>query len=209
VLARRRRLPADPRARWAVRLALAAPLVALGIWAAQRGFVSTSHAAFLHQAQQMADGDLRDIAFAYPPAPVLLAALLPGGAVALSVVASLFAAVTLHLTTEQLLRRDFSLPVVAALILPVFAVPAVAYAASQAVAGIAALSLLAVALQGFVWFVVDGDTGAGFVCGLALGATFSSTPSRASTPSPSGWPRGSSRSNASAGPDRPRLRPSR
>ena len=28
------------------------------------------------------------------------------------------------------------------------------------------------ALQGFVWFVVDGDTDAGFVCGLALGASF-------------------------------------
>jgi hypothetical protein len=151
---------------------LAAPLVALGIWAAQRGFVSTSHAAFLQQAQQVRGDDLRGIAFAYPPAPVLLAALLPGGALALSIVASLFAAVTLHLTAEQLLRRDFGLPVVTALILPVFAVPAVAYAASQAVAAIAALSLLAVALQGFVWFVVDGDTDAGFVCGLALGATF-------------------------------------
>lgn len=53
-----------------------------------------------------------------------------------------------------------------------FAVPAVAYAASQSVSGIAALSLLAVALQGFVWFVVDGDTDAGFTCGLALAACF-------------------------------------
>jgi hypothetical protein len=171
---RRRRLPASLWARWAVRLTLAAPLIALGIWAAQRGFVSTSHAAFLRQAGQVADGgpELHGIAFAYPPVPVLLAGLLPGGALALSIVASLFASVTLHLTAEQLLRRRFSLPVVAALILPVFAMPAVAYAASQSVAGIAALSLLAVALQGFVWFVVDGDTDAGFTCGLALGATF-------------------------------------
>ncbi|MCE3554373.1 hypothetical protein LWC33_23315 [Pseudonocardia sp. RS11V-5] len=84
----------------------------------------------------------------------------------------MFAGVTLHLTGEQLLRRGFDLATVAGLILPVFAVPAVAYAASQSMSGIAALSLLAVALQGFVWFVVDGDTDAVFTCGLALAACF-------------------------------------
>jgi hypothetical protein len=63
-------------------------------------------------------------------------------------------------------------PTVLGLILPVLAVPAVAYAASQSVSGIAALSLLAVALQGFVWFVVDGETDGGFTCGLALAACF-------------------------------------
>lgn len=171
---RRRRRPADPRARWAVRLALAAPLVALGVWADRRGFVATGHGLFLEQAARVAQGgaDLDGLGSAYPPVPVLLAGVLPGGALALSVVAALFAGVTLHLTGEQLLRRGFGWPVVAGLVLPVFAVPAVAFAASQGMAAIASLSLLAVALQGFVWFVVDGDTDAGFVCGLALAATF-------------------------------------
>ena len=144
------------------------------MWATHRGFVSTSHAAFLGQAALVIDGgaDLHGFAYAYPPVPVLLAGVLPGGAVALSVVAALFASVIVHLTAEQLLRRGFAWPVVAGLVLPVFAVPAVAFAASQAVAGIAVLSLLAVALQGFVWFVIDGDTDAGFTCGLALAAAF-------------------------------------
>ena len=90
-----------------MRLALAAPLIALGIWANQRGFVSTSHAAFLQQAVQVIAGgaDFRGFAAAYPPVPVLLAGLLPGGAIALSVVAALFAATILHLTAEQLLRQ--------------------------------------------------------------------------------------------------------
>uniref|UniRef100_UPI0015F0F867 hypothetical protein n=1 Tax=Pseudonocardia pini TaxID=2758030 RepID=UPI0015F0F867 len=100
----------------------------------------------------------------------LLAGFLP--ALGLCVVAALFAALTLHRAWEQIVRLGFEPVVVAGLVLPLFAVPAVAFAASQSVAGIASLSLLAIALQGFVWFVVDGDTDGGFTCGLALAAAF-------------------------------------
>lgn len=158
----RRRWPADPRARWGLRAALAAPLVALAWWATDRGFVAPGHAEFLRLADR---GGL-----AYPPVPVLLAQFLP--AFGLCVVAAVFAAITLHRTGEQIVRRGFDGVVVAGLVLPVFAVPAVAYAASQSVSGIASLTLLAIALQGFVWFVVDGDTDGGFTCGLALAAAF-------------------------------------
>jgi hypothetical protein len=107
---RRRRRPESTLGRWAVRLALAAPLIALAVWAGLRGFVSTGHAAFLTQAGQVADGgtDLEGLRFGYPPLPTLLAGVLPGGGIALSVVAALFAGVTLHLTGEQLLRRGFA-----------------------------------------------------------------------------------------------------
>lgn len=135
--------------------------------------------------------------------------MLPGGGIALSGVAALFAGVTLHLTGEQLLRRGFDLPTVLGLILPVFAVPAVAYAASQSVSGIAALSLLAVALQGFVWFVVDGDTDAGSTCGLALAACFFFDPIAIFYALALGRRRSSSPSTASAPPARPRRRRSR
>jgi hypothetical protein len=64
----------------------------------------------------------------------------------------------------------------ACLLLPLFAVPAVAYAASQSVAGIALLSLLAIALHGFVRFTVSRDTEAGFITGLALAAAFTVDP---------------------------------
>ncbi|MEU7811580.1 hypothetical protein [Pseudonocardia sp. NPDC049154] len=42
-VARRRRRPEDGWARWGVRLALSALLVALGVWAGLRGFVSTTN----------------------------------------------------------------------------------------------------------------------------------------------------------------------
>ena len=64
----------------------------------------------------------------------------------------------------------------ACLLLPLFAVPAVAYAASQSVAGIALLSLLGVALHGFVRFTLSRDTEAGFTTGLALAAAFTVDP---------------------------------
>jgi hypothetical protein len=111
---------------------------------------------------------LAGIGAAYPPTPTLLAGLVPGGSLGLSVVASLLAGCTLQVVWEQLVRRGFAPALVGCLLLPLFAVPAVAYAAGQSVAGIALLSLLAVALHGFVRFTVHRDTEAGFVTGLAL-----------------------------------------
>jgi hypothetical protein len=171
---RLRRWPASAGGRWAVRIGLALPLIALGIWANQRGFVSTSHQLFVDQARTVTDGgpDLAGLAAAYPPVPVLLAGLLPGGVLALSVVAALFAGLTLHLAWERLVQRDLPVLVLAGLLLPVFAVPAVAFLASQSVAGIATLSLLAIALQGFARFAVDRDTEAGFTTGLALAGAY-------------------------------------
>lgn len=66
------------------------------MWAGLRGFVSSGHAAFLTQAGQVAGGgsDLQGLEFAYPPLPTLLAGVLPGAGIALSVVAVLFAGVT-------------------------------------------------------------------------------------------------------------------
>jgi hypothetical protein len=108
--------------------------------------------------------------------PTLLAGLLPGGALALCVVAALFAGLILHLAGEQMVRRGYPAVVVAGLLPPLFAVPAVAYLASQSVAGIASLSLLAIGLQGFARFTVDRDTEAGFATGLALAAAVAFDP---------------------------------
>ena len=170
--------PADVRVRWGLRLALALPLVALGVWARARGFESASHRMFAAQAAAVRTGgsDLAGLGAAYPPTPTLLAALVPRGALGLSVVASLLAGCTLQLVWGQLVRRGFAPVLTACLLLPLFAVPAVAYAASQSVAGIALLSLLAIALHGFVRFTVSRDTEAGFITGLALAAAFTVDP---------------------------------
>ena len=133
---------------------------------------------FATQAAAVGAGgsDLAGIGAAYPPLPTLLAGLVPGGSLGLSVVASLFAGCTLHLVWEQLVRRDVPRVLIGCLLLPLFAVPAVAYAASQSVAGILLLSMLAVALHGFLRFTVNRDTEAGFLTGLALAAAFTVDP---------------------------------
>ena len=152
--------------------------MALGVWANVRGFESSSHRMFAAQAAAVRAGgpDLAGIGAAYPPLPTLLAGLVPGGSLGLSVVASLFAGCTLHLVWEQLVRRDVPTLLIGCLLLPLFAVPAVAYAASQSVAGIVLLSMLAVAVHGFVRFTVNRDTEAGFLTGLALAAAFAVDP---------------------------------
>ena len=100
--------PADAPDRWALRLALGLPLVALGVWANVRGFESSSHRTFAAQAAAVRAGgsDLAGLGAAYPPLPTLLAGIVPGGSLGLSVVASLVAGCTLHLVWEQLVRRD-------------------------------------------------------------------------------------------------------
>jgi len=151
--------------------------VALGVWANVRGFESSTHRTFAAQAAAVRAGgpDLAGLEAAYPPLPTLLAGLVPGGSLGLSGVASLFAGCTLHLVWEQLVRRDVPTLLIGCLLLPLFAVPAVAYAASQSVAGIVLLSMLAVAVHGFVRFTVNRDTEAGFLTGLGqmyfLGST--------------------------------------
>jgi hypothetical protein len=170
--------PVDGRARWGLRLLLALPLVGLAVWADSRGFAGSSHRTFAVQADTVRAGgaDLAGLGAAYPPLPTLLAGVVPGGTLGLSVVAALFGGATLHLVWEQLWRRGLPVPVVGCLLLPLFAVPAVAYAASQSVAGIALLSLLAVALHGFIRFTVARDTEAGFLTGLALAVAFTVDP---------------------------------
>ena len=152
--------------------------MALGVWANVRGFESSSHRTFAAQAAAVRAGgsDLAGLGAAYPPLPTLLAGIVPGGSLGLSVVASLFAGCTLHLVWEQLVRRDVPTLLIGFLLLPLFAVPAVAYAASQSVSGIVLLSMLAVAVHGFVRFTVNRETEAGFLTGLALAAAFAVDP---------------------------------
>ena len=90
--------------------------------------------------------------------------------------AALFAAVALHVVGEQVASLGLPRPVAVALLSPLFAVPAFAYLASQSVAGIASLCLIAVALQGFIRFAVDASTEGGFVAGLAFALAFCASP---------------------------------
>jgi hypothetical protein len=170
----RRRWPDRDWQRRALRLGLAAPLIALGWWAWHHGFASPAHRQVELQAERLVAGgpELAGLDQAYPPMPTLIAILVPGGTLGLSVAASLAAALLLFFTWERLYRRNFAWWMVLALLPPLFLVPAVAYFASQSIAGVASFSLLALALQRFMRFLAHRDTEAGFVTGLALGGAF-------------------------------------
>jgi hypothetical protein len=114
---------------------------------------------------------LAGLRYAYPPLPTLLALVLPGGALALTLVTCLCSATMLRLLAGRLLRRVSPLTA-AALLLPIVAVPALWYASSQLLAPVAALALLALALDGFIAFAVYGRTEGGFTAGIALALSF-------------------------------------
>jgi hypothetical protein len=166
------------RARWLLRFALAAPLLALAVWADRHGFRSPGHLLYAERAGQVAAGGpaLAGLRYAYPPVPTLLASVLPGGPLALCAVAALFAATASQAIWERLAGRRVPVPLRVLLLLTLVAVPAVAYASSEAVAVVAALSLFVVALEGFTRFTAGGETDGGFTAGLALGLAFGFDP---------------------------------
>lgn len=109
----------------------------------------------------------------YPPLPVLLALMLPGGPFGLAVVTCLFSGAMLAFLVRWI---TFSRGLIVVL-LPLVAVPVMWYTASNLLPAVVALTFLAVALQGFIRFATEGETYGGFVAGLALAVSYSADPS--------------------------------
>lgn len=166
--------PARTLARAAFKVLLGAPLAALGIWAVARGHVSVSHESLLSQVNELrGDGfSLDDLGNAYPPAPVILALTVGASAAALAIVSSMLAGSALHAVWERMVQREVPPVTQLTLICSVTLVPSVWYLASQDVAAIGGLSMLVIALAGFVRFVFSGDTSGGFTAGLFVAAAF-------------------------------------
>jgi hypothetical protein len=171
--ARRVNWPGGRWQRWAARLLFAAPLVALALWAHHLGFVNAGLALLERRSELARAGGpgLRGLSFGYPPLPVLLALVLPGGTLALAIVTCLCSGITLQFVTERLIGR-VSLATTVALVATLVAVPAMWYAASVLLAPMLALTMLAVALDGFVRFAAYGQTEGGFTAGIALALSF-------------------------------------
>lgn len=146
----------------------------LAIWAHHRGFASDAHRQFVTQAEDVAAGgaDLAGANDAYPPLPVLLAGIVPGGTLGLSLVACLAGGITLQRTLEGLVRKGQPVWLIVCVLLPLVAVPGSAYTATQSLGSIASLALLATALEGMRDFSLGRSTEAGFRTGLALAAAF-------------------------------------
>lgn len=161
-----------PAALWrrlGLYLLFALPLIGLSLWASHQGYTHPELALLEHRAHLVRAGgaDLAGLRWAYPPLTTLLALALPSDALSLSIVTSLCSAVILGYLARRLMRR-ISLAVTVALLLPLVAAPVMWYAATQLYAPVLSLAFLAVALDGYVKFTVDGETEGGFVAGLGL-----------------------------------------
>ncbi|MBO0802247.1 MAG: hypothetical protein J2P25_04120 [Nocardiopsaceae bacterium] len=156
----------------ATAVALSLPLIALAVWANSKGFVAPTMQYVHARAATAARGPgLSHLQYVYPPLPVLLSLILPGGPLALSIVTCLFSGTMLAYMLWQAPS-----PWALALLAPLVAVPAMWFIGSQLLPQVVAISFLAVALQGFIRFSAYGETYGGFIAGLALAVSYSADP---------------------------------
>jgi hypothetical protein len=168
-----RRASHSARRRWAIRVAFAAPLCALALWAEHRGFVGTANALLQQRSDAVtSSSDLEGLRYAYPPLPTFLAAVLPGGTAGVALCTAFFAGIAMQLVVLRLERRQVPLVLMGVLLLSLVGAPALWFEGTQNLSGFLALMFLVIALDGFVRFVARDDTIGGFVAGLMLAAAF-------------------------------------
>ncbi|MEO5898534.1 MAG: hypothetical protein ABIR68_00220 [Ilumatobacteraceae bacterium] len=174
-----RHWPQTASARWAVRVALSVPYLGLAAFLTAQQLTSEVNTR-LEASGHLIQWGSRDlgsfIGVMYPPGPIAIASVLPGGAVALSWVGALLAGVVLHAVWERLLVRGVSGWLIAVLVVCFAATPAFAFLATEDLSGFLGLALFAVALTAFLRFAAEGDTEGGFVCGLSLGLAIACDP---------------------------------
>jgi hypothetical protein len=112
--------------------------------------------------------DLSWVGEVYPPIPSVLASLLHG-TTALALVGALGAGTILEAVAERLSRRGVPLAMVAVLIALLGMTSAFVATSTENLAGVLAVALLTVGLEGYLRFVFLGHTHGGFRAGLALG----------------------------------------
>jgi hypothetical protein len=156
----------------ALALLLAAPLLFLAVTAHDRGFVSPT-LKFVVDRGQLATGGpgLSHLQYVYPPLPVLLSVILPGGQLSLAICTCLFSGLIGSVLVMRIgLLRAMLLG------LPLIAVPQMWFVSSELLPPVLALTFLAIALFGFIQFATYGETYGGFVAGLALAASYAADP---------------------------------
>lgn len=181
------RQSAQPSGRWPrtltsrvlLRAVLCLPYLAIALWCAARGVHSPVNAALSHQgaAVRWGSAGLSWIANAYPPIPVAIASLIPGGATLLGVGGAVCAGGVLQLVWERL--RAAALPwwTVALVLLALGGTPVFWFVATEDLSGFVGLALFAIALGGLLEFLLGGRTTGGFVAGIALALAVLSDPS--------------------------------
>jgi hypothetical protein len=168
---RQERWPSSTSARWAARLLMALPFVALGELASHLGLAAPLNAQLhSHAAALQWTSGVGWVSQSYPPLTLAIARALPGGAFTLSIAGAICAGILIQLTIERLVLRSVPIRVAPVLVAGIVFTPVFWYGATQDFGAILTLTLLSVALTRLLDFVVNRSTESGFVAGLAFGA---------------------------------------
>jgi hypothetical protein len=168
---RQERWPGTPSARWAARLLMALPFVALGELATHLGLAAPSNAQLHSQAVALHwTSGVGWVSQSYPPLTIVVARLLPGGTLGLTIAGAVCAGILIQLTIERLVLRSVPLRVAPVLVAGIVFTPVFWYGATQDFSAFLTLTLLSVALTRLLDFMVNRSTESGFMAGLAFGA---------------------------------------
>jgi hypothetical protein len=168
---RQERWPRTTWARWVVRLAVAVPFVGLADLANRAAGASAANVALHRDATSLhwASGRLGWVAHGFPPVPLAIARVFPGGASGLAIAGGLCTGVLIQLTIERMILRSVPIPTTIVLAAAVAATPVFWYLATGDFATFLTLSLLSVALTGLLDFTFNRSTGSGFIAGISFG----------------------------------------
>lgn len=172
--------PRGPVARWVLRLALSAPLVALALVLELVPHTATSPNATLLMDVAAIDwtrGDAEWLALLYPHVSILIAASNPFGRVGLSLVGAIAAGFLLQKVAEIIAQRSIPRSTGIILIIALAANPLFAYFALENLPGFLAMTFFGLALADLVRFVNWGNTESGFRAGILLMAAAFCDPS--------------------------------
>lgn len=152
-----------------LRAGLSVPYVALAIWLDLHGIRSAENARLEHAAEGLGSPiTVGAMAHAFPPVPLAIARVLPGGAAALGIVGALCAGGILQLAWERLVRAQVPHWLVAVLLVGVGGAPVFWFNAVDNLVGFLGVALFAVAAAGMLDFLYLGRTSGGYAAGLSL-----------------------------------------
>lgn len=179
----RRRTDAFPRgpvARWMLRLALSAPLIAIALLLDLVPYPDTAPNASLIADVAAIDwtrGDAEWLALLYPHTSILIAASNPFGRLGLSIVGAVAAGFLLQKVAEIIAQRAIPRSTGIILTIALAANPLFAYFALENLPGFLAMTFFGLALADLVRFVNWGSTESGFRAGILLMVAALSDPS--------------------------------
>ncbi len=168
---RHERWPRATWARWVVRLVVAIPFIGLADLADHTAGVSADNVALHRDATSLrwASGQLGWVAHAFPPIPLAVARVLPGGASGLAIAGGLCTGYLIQLTIERMILRSVPVPTTIVLTAAIAGTPVFWYLATGDFATFLTLCLLSVALTGLLDFTFNRSTESGFIAGIGFG----------------------------------------